>query len=110
MPRKTTTKVYREHVVSMVRAGKSTEQVARELGVEHHKIKRWCKNSSGTHSFSHLFDAPDMLEEVKTKATPQVPHINDKEKRRLEQENKHLRELVHLSTRWISAYVAMHSS
>ena len=31
------------------------------------------------------------------------------ENKRLQQENKYLKELIHLSTQWISTYIAMQS-
>ena len=110
MARKTTTKAFRESAVSMVLAGKTTERVAEELGVEHHKVRRWF-NSAVSNSASMnpgIFDAVS-IPPIPTKLAEKSKPENDKEKRRLELENKHLRELVQLSTRWISAYVAMQS-
>ena len=45
MARNMTTKVFRERAVSMVIAGKSEQQVATELGIEVHKIRRWYNNA-----------------------------------------------------------------
>ena len=108
MTRKTTTKAFREHAVSMVIAGKSTEQVASELRVEHEKVRRWFNKAVSTSATMNpgIFDSvPKMVNTIKS--DKEIKPATDREKRRLEQENKHLRELVNLSTQWISAYIAM---
>ena len=108
MARKTTTKAFRERAVSMVLAGKTTERVADELGVEHHKVRRWFNNavSNSANMNPGIFDTP-VTNANTSKPANETKTAIDKEKRRLEQENKHLRELVSLSTQWISAYIAM---
>ena len=108
MARNTTTKAFREHAISMVLAGKTTERVADELGVEHQKVRRWFNNavSNSANMNPGIFDAP-INNTSPSKAPGETKTVVDREKRRLEQENKHLRELVNLSTQWITAYIAM---
>ena len=108
MARKTTTKAFRERAVSMVIAGKTTEQVAVELGVEHHKVRRWFNNAVSNSASMNpgIFDVP-ANNTNENKVTGSTAANIDKEKYRLEQENRHLRELVRFSTQWISTYIAM---
>ncbi|MCL6271473.1 transposase [Sansalvadorimonas sp. 2012CJ34-2] len=107
MARKTTTKAFREHAVYMVRSGMSTVQVAKELDVEHHKVQRWCKNSDDALMFSTLLDTHKAGIEEPSPTSGGTPKSSEKEIKNLQRENRHLRELVQLSTQWISTYVAM---
>ncbi|WP_257295849.1 hypothetical protein [Endozoicomonas sp. YOMI1] len=108
MGRKTTTKAFRERAVSMVLAGQTAESVAEELGVESQKVRRWFNNAINNSASVNpgIFDVSVSSTPI-TKPLGGNKTVVDREKRRLEQENKHLRELVHLSTQWISAYIAM---
>lgn len=104
MVRKTTTKAFRERALSMVLAGITTERVAEELCVEHRKIRRRFYNSISNSASANpgIFDIP-----VPKKDAGDSRPVIDKEKRKLEMENKQLGELVHLSTQWISVYIVM---
>ena len=120
MARNMTTKVFRERAVSMVIAGKSEQQVATELGIEVHKIRRWYNNAMNATAEKkpELFDVKvQKVEESETSESPkelneaEMDMLIDKEaeNKRLQQENKYLKELIHLSTQWISTYIAMQS-
>ncbi|WP_422132789.1 hypothetical protein [Endozoicomonas sp. ALD040] len=108
MGRKTTTKAFRERAVSMVLAGQTPENVADELGVESQKVRRWFNNAINKSASVNpgIFGVSVSSTPITKPLGGDKNHI-DREKRKLEQENKHLRELVHLSTQWISAYIAM---
>ncbi|MCW7555926.1 helix-turn-helix domain-containing protein [Endozoicomonas gorgoniicola] len=84
MARKTTTKAFRERAISMVLAGKTTEQVAAELGVEHHKVRRWFNNAVSNSACMNpgIFDIP-ASNTSSDKTSGEARTTVDKEKRRL---------------------------
>lgn len=118
MTRNTTTRDFRERAVAMVIAGKSEQQVADELKIDVQKVRRWYKNAlSDRNSITELFEhknnhsiqsEPEQVTEniYESVTTSEC----DPEKRRLQQENKCLKELVSISARWISTYISMQSN
>lgn len=110
MARKTTTKAFREKAVAQVLSGKTEEQVAIELGVEVAKVRNWCRSATkeGISATPGMFDNP-----VQEQVAPKEDHPSDKgvedKLKKLEFENRCLRELVSINTHWISKYMAMQS-
>ena len=80
------------------------------MQVEHEKVRRWFNNAVSASGGVNpgIFDAVPKTADS-GKSNKEGKPTFDREKRRLEQENKLLRELVNLSSQWISAYIAMQS-
>ena len=111
MARKSTTKAFRERAVAQVLAGKTEEQVAIELGVEVGKVRNWYKTATkaGMKVSTEMFDNPVQDDcNFQSESGPCSKVVLEKMKK-LELENKCLRELVSLSTQWISTYMFMQS-
>ena len=102
MARKSTTRAFREYAVAMINSGKALEEVAEELQVEIHKLKRWCESSppcseQGFMQFHGSFNTA-------INTGPSLFGVS--EKQRLEHENKCLKELLQHSANWISFQLA----
>ncbi|WP_257285466.1 hypothetical protein [Endozoicomonas sp. SESOKO1] len=110
MARKTTTKAFREKAVAQVLSGKTEEQVAIELGVEIAKVRSWYRNATkdGVTVTLGIFDHPLQEQIAPKEDRASVKGVEEKLKK-LEFENRCLRELVSLNTQWISRYMAMQS-
>ncbi|WP_461536015.1 hypothetical protein [Spongorhabdus nitratireducens] len=109
MTRKSTTREFRERAVSMVMAGKSTEEVAEELLVEHHKVRRWFTSATKATvtSSAGLSGSSQTRKQQSSPRRKKCAVQKDFDKERLLQENRYLKELVHLSSLWISVYAEM---
>ena len=112
MPRKSTTRAFREYAVSLISPEKPLEQVALELGIDSKRLKQWYKKSKPIAASAcpnrqeKAQKCQPEIPELVTLATP-TPATNTEKYANLEVENKYLKELLQLSANWISLQISL---